>query len=289
MYATDPEARRVIDVAKGLEGLRRQDGIHAAAVVITKEPLTEYLPVQRKPESGQDPAEAPIVTQYEMHGVEELGCSRWTSSACATCRSSSGPSTWSSRDRGTGPTSTPSPSTTRATFAMLRRGDSIGVFQLEGGPMRSLMRSLAPTSLRRRRRPGRPVPAGADGGQHAPRLRRPQERPASRSRYLHPDLEAILGDTYGLMIYQESVMRVAQRFAGYTLAEADNLRKACGKKIRAMIQAEREKFVAGCVRPGLRGGARHRPCSTSSSRSPTTPSTSPTPTATGWSPTRRRG
>ena len=73
MYATDDEARRVIDVAKGLEGLRRQDGIHAAAVVITKEPLTEYLPVQRKPESGQDPAEAPVVTQYEMHGVEELG------------------------------------------------------------------------------------------------------------------------------------------------------------------------------------------------------------------------
>jgi DNA polymerase-3 subunit alpha len=68
--------------------------------------------------------------------------------------------------------------------------------------------------------------------------------------YLHPDLEPILGDTYGLMIYQESVMRVAQKFAGYTLAEADNLRKACGKKIRAMIQAEREKFVAGCVTQG---------------------------------------
>ena len=68
--------------------------------------------------------------------------------------------------------------------------------------------------------------------------------------YLHPDLEPILGDTYGLMIYQESVMRVAQKFAGYTLAEADNLRKACGKKIRALIQAEREKFVAGCVAQG---------------------------------------
>src|SRR5208283_5523178 len=68
--------------------------------------------------------------------------------------------------------------------------------------------------------------------------------------YLHEDLEEVLGDTYGLMIYQESVMRVAQKFAGYTLAEADNLRKACGKKIRSMIQAEREKFVAGCVAQG---------------------------------------
>ncbi|MCU1462160.1 MAG: dnaE, partial [Acidimicrobiales bacterium] len=73
MYEVDPEARKVIDVAKGLEGLRRQDGIHAAAVVITKDPLTDYLPIQRKPESGQAPEDAPIVTQYEMGGVEELG------------------------------------------------------------------------------------------------------------------------------------------------------------------------------------------------------------------------
>nr|MDA8292171.1 DNA polymerase III subunit alpha [Actinomycetota bacterium] len=73
MYEADPDARKVIDVARGLEGLRRQDGIHAAAVVITHEPLTRYLPIQRKPEPGSDPADAPIVTQYEMHGVEELG------------------------------------------------------------------------------------------------------------------------------------------------------------------------------------------------------------------------
>ena len=72
MYETDPEAKKVIDVAKGLEGLRRQDGIHAAAVVITDEPLTEYVPVQRKPD-GNNPDDAPIVTQYEMHGVEDLG------------------------------------------------------------------------------------------------------------------------------------------------------------------------------------------------------------------------
>ena len=71
MYDTDPDVKKVVDVAKGLEGLKRSDGIHAAAVVITKEPLTEYLPVQRKPETGQDPEQAPVVTQYEMHGVED--------------------------------------------------------------------------------------------------------------------------------------------------------------------------------------------------------------------------
>ena len=73
MYDSDDDLKRVIDVARGLEGLKRSDGIHAAAVVITKEPVTDYVPIQRKPESGQDPADAPVVTQYEMHGVEDLG------------------------------------------------------------------------------------------------------------------------------------------------------------------------------------------------------------------------
>src|SRR5437763_12500688 len=73
LYDSDPDSKKVIDVARGLEGLRRQDSIHAAAVVITREPLTEYLPIQRKPEPGGDPSNAPIVTQYEMHGVEDLG------------------------------------------------------------------------------------------------------------------------------------------------------------------------------------------------------------------------
>ncbi len=135
------------------------------------------------------------------------------------------------------------------TFEMLRKGDSMGVFQLEGGPMRSLMRSLAPTTfddvaaLVALYRPG-PMAANM----HRDYADRKNGR--QPVTYAHPDLEGILADTYGLMIYQESVMRVAQKFAGYTLAEADNLRKACGKKIRALIQAEREKFVAGCVAEG---------------------------------------
>jgi DNA polymerase-3 subunit alpha len=135
------------------------------------------------------------------------------------------------------------------TFDMLRRGDSMGVFQLEGGPMRSLMRSLAPTTfddvaaLVALYRPG-PMAANM----HRDYADRKNGR--QPVTYEHPDLEAILADTYGLMIYQESVMRVAQKFAGYTLAEADNLRKACGKKDRRLIQAEREKFVAGCVTEG---------------------------------------
>ncbi len=249
MYAQDPEARRVIDVAKGLEGLRRQDGIHAAAVVITKDPLTEYLPVQRKPESGQAITEAPIVTQYEMHGVEELGLLKMDFLGLRNLSVIERALDLVALTEGERPDIDGVDLEDAETFAALCRGDSIGVFQLEGGPMRSLMRSLAPSSfddvaaLVALYRPG-PMAANMHKDYAD---RKNGRKPVT---YLHPDLEPILTDTYGLMIYQESVMRVAQKFAGYTLAEADNLRKACGKKIRAMIQAEREKFVAGCVTQG---------------------------------------
>jgi DNA polymerase III subunit alpha len=249
MYAQDPEARRVIDVAKGLEGLRRQDGIHAAAVVITKEPLTEYLPVQRKPESGQAVNEAPIVTQYEMNGVEQLGLLKMDFLGLRNLSVIERALDLVALTNRVRPDIDAIPLDDEETLAALCRGDSIGVFQLEGGPMRSLMRSLMPTSfddvaaLVALYRPG-PMAANMHKDYAD---RKNNRKPVT---YLHPDLEPILADTYGLMIYQESVMRVAQKFAGYTLAEADNLRKACGKKIRKMIQAEREKFVAGCVTQG---------------------------------------
>ena len=248
MYDSDPEAKRVIDVAKGLEGLRRQDGIHAAAVVITDEPLTEYVPVQRKPD-GSDPENAPIVTQYEMHGVEDLGLLKMDFLGLRNLSVIERSLDLIEVSTGTRPDIDAIPLDDPDTFAMLCKGDSMGVFQLEGGPMRSLMRSLAPTTfddvaaLVALYRPG-PMAANM----HRDYADRKNGR--QKVTYLHPDTEEILEDTYGLMIYQESVMRVAQKIAGYDLAEADNLRKACGKKIRSLIQAEREKFVAGCVATG---------------------------------------
>ncbi len=248
MYESDPEAKQVIDVARGLEGLRRQDGIHAAAVVITDQPLTEYLPIQRKPD-GADPESAPIVTQYEMHGVEDLGLLKMDFLGLRNLSVIERTLDLVERSTGTRPDIDDIPLDDEATFAMLRRGDSMGVFQMEGGPMRALMRALAPTSfddiaaLNALYRPG-PMAANMHR-QYADRKN--GRAPVS---YPHPDLEDILADTYGLMIYQESMMRVAQRIAGYDLAEADNLRKACGKKDRALIAAEREKFVAGCVAQG---------------------------------------
>ena len=249
MYEQEPDAKLVIDVARGLEGLRRQDGIHAAAVVITHEPLTEYLPVQRKPEPGADPSDAPIVTQYEMHGVEELGLLKMDFLGLRNLSVIEVALDLIEQTTQSRPDIDAVALDDEATFEMLRRGDSIGVFQLEGAAMRSTLRSLAPTSfddvaaLVALYRPG---PMAANMHRDYPDLKNGR-KPVT---YIHPEMEAILGDTYGLMLYQESVMRVAQRFSGYSLEEADNLRKACGKKNRALIAAERVKFIAGCVTQG---------------------------------------
>src|SRR5690606_28124351 len=223
--------------------------IHAAAVVITQDPLTEYLPIQRKPENGQAPEEAPVVTQYEMHGVEELGLLKMDFLGLRNLDVITDTLELIKQTRGIEVDIDRVPLDDPATFELLQRGDSIGVFQLEGGPMRALMRSLAPTTfddvaaLVALYRPG-PMAANMHNDYAD---RKNGRKPVA---YLHADLEEVLGDTYGLMIYQESVMRVAQKVAGYSLAEADNLRKACGKKIRELIAKEREKFVEGCDAAG---------------------------------------
>ena len=249
MYDSDPDVKRVVDVAKGLEGLRRQDSIHAAAVVITRDPLTEYLPIQRKPESGVAPEDAPVVTQFEMNGVEELGLLKMDFLGLRTLSIIDEALRLIETSTGTAVDIDAIPLDDEKTFRLLQAGDSLGVFQLESAPMRSLMRSLAPTvfddvaALVALYRPG-PMAANMHND-YADRKngRKPIDLP-------HADLDEILTETYGLMIYQESVMRVAQRIAGYTLAEADDLRKACGKKDRKLIAEQRVKFVDGTVASG---------------------------------------
>jgi DNA polymerase-3 subunit alpha len=249
MHEMDPEAKEVIDVALGLEGLRRQDGIHAAAVVISRDPLTEYLPIQRKPDAGGKPEDAPIVTQYEMHGVEELGLLKMDFLGLRNLSVIERALDRIEEATGERPDIDGVDLADEPTLEMLRRADSVGVFQLEGAAMRQTLRALAPTSfddvaaLVALYRPG---PMAANMHRDYPELKNGRKE----LTYLHPDIEPILKDTYGLMLYQESVMRVAQKFAGYSLEEADNLRKACGKKNRALIAAEREKFVAGCATEG---------------------------------------
>jgi DNA polymerase-3 subunit alpha len=244
MCGEDPAAKRVVEVALGLEGLRRQDGIHAAAVVITKDPITEYVPIQRKPDGQGRIDDAPIVTQYEMHGITELGLLKMDFLGLRNLSVLEVTCDLVELRTGMRPDIDALPLDDAEVFKMLSRGDTIGVFQLEGGPMRSLMRRLAPSSfddvaaLVALYRPG---PMAANMHNSYADRKNGREPIACE----HPELEEVLADTYGLMIYQESVMRVAQRMAGYSAEEADNLRKACGKKIRELMAKEREKFVAG--------------------------------------------
>jgi len=223
--------------------LRRQDSIHAAAVVISPEPLTDIVPIQRKGE------EAEVVTQYEMHGVESLGLLKMDFLGLRNLATIERSLDLIERNTGNRPDIDTIPLDDNSVFEMLRRGDSVGVFQFEGGPMRALMRNLGPDrfehliTLNALYRPG---PLGA--GMHLEYADRKNGK--SPIEYPHPDLEPILVDTYGIIAYQEQVMQTAQVLAGFSMADADNLRKAMGKKIPSVMRKQEERFVAGCIENG---------------------------------------
>ena len=198
----------------------------AAVVAVPSDAPPGSPPVQRKPAPGGTPDAPPVVPKYEMPGVEALGLLKMDFLGRRTLDFI--PDTGDLIGKPGGPRLDIDhvPLDDEPTFELLRRADSVGVFQLEGGPMRTLMRSLTPTSfddvaaLVALYRPG-PMAANMHNDYAD---RKNGRKPIA---YAHPDLEPILADTQGLMIYQESVMRVAQKFAGYSLEEADNLRKAC--------------------------------------------------------------
>ena len=242
-YLNDEDARRVLDTARNLEGLRRQDSIHAAAVVISPKPLIDLVPVQRK---GED---AEVVTQYEMHGIEDLGLLKMDILGLRTLSTIDRTLDLVERSTGRRPDIDRVDLNDRETYAMLCRAETIGVFQLEGTAMRSLIRSLQPDrfedmiALVALYRPG---PMSNDW-HNAYADRKNRRKPVD---YPHPATEGVLRETYGLMIYQEQVMQIARDIAGYTMADADALRKAMGKKIPQIMAKERDKFVSGVVANG---------------------------------------
>jgi DNA polymerase-3 subunit alpha len=249
LYETDPEVKHAVDVAKGFVDKRRQDGIHAAAVVITKEPVLEYVPVQRKSGPSGSMEDAPIVTQYEATAIEKLGLLKMDFLGLRNLAIIERTLEHIRRRHGIDVDIDHVALDDSKVFDMLKLGNSIGIFQLEGDKMRQLMRRLAPTSfddiaaLVALYRPG-PLSENVHND-YADRKNARQN-----VSYDHADLEEILGETYGLMIYQEDIMRVATKIAGFSMTEADDLRKACSKKIREMIQAQRAKFVDGSEREG---------------------------------------
>jgi DNA polymerase-3 subunit alpha len=245
-YEREPEAREIVDTARALEGLRREDSVHAAGVVIGDAPLVNYLPLKLSKDSRDESRR--IVTQFDMKAVEDLGLLKMDFLGLRTL--SVIEDTLSHlRRRDVELDIDHVPLDDGPVYDMLRRADTTGVFQLEGGGMRSLIKHLAPDrfedlmALVALYRPG-PLNAGM----HVEYAERKHGR--RQVTYPHEDLEDILSGTYGIMVYQEQVMQIAVRISGYSMAEADTLRHAMGKKIRAKLMVHREKFIEGCVANG---------------------------------------
>jgi DNA polymerase-3 subunit alpha len=235
-YDSDPLVKEIVDLAKPLEGLIRQDSIHAAGVVIADRPLTDIVPLQQKG------ADQEIVTQLGMWDVVDLGLLKMDFLGLRNL---------DVIDRAVeliaGLDIASIPLDDAKTYAMLARGDAIGVFQFESSGMREALRQVKPTefedliALVALYRPGPmgyiPVYARRKNGQEA-------------VAYIDARLEAITGDSYGICIYQEQYMQIAKQLAGFTPAEAETLRKAIGKKIHELMASLKDKFLEGCAATG---------------------------------------
>jgi DNA polymerase III subunit alpha len=245
-FEKEPEAREIIDAARQLEGLRREDSVHAAGVVIGDAPLVNYLPLKLSKDSRDE--QRRIVTQYDMKGCEELGLLKMDFLGLRTL-SVIEETLANLRSRGMELDIDKVPLDDPDTYAMLCEADTTGVFQLESPGMRQLIQMLAPDrfedlmALVALYRPGL-----LSMNQHVEYAERKHGR--KPVVYAHPALEDALRDTYGIIVYQEQVMQVAVTMAGYTMGEADSLRKVMGKKKPELLPPHEERFVEGAVANG---------------------------------------
>ncbi|HUG16489.1 MAG TPA: DNA polymerase III subunit alpha [Thermomicrobiales bacterium] len=247
LYETDDRSRGLIDMARKLEGIARHAGTHAAGVVISAEPLVEHVPLQR-PSRGDEGALP--TTQFTMENVAEIGLLKMDFLGLANLTILGEAVEIIRQTRGESLDPKRFPDGDDATYNMLATGETFGVFQLESAGMRRAIQELKPSSVLELAalvalyRPG-PI-------QHIPTFCRAKHG-LEEIQYPHQDLAEILDETYGVIVYQDQVLLIAQQFAGYTLGAADVMRKAMGKKIAEKMRAEREQFIAGA---GAKGYAR---------------------------------
>jgi len=255
-YDSEPEAKRIIDVAQGLEGIIRNNSIHAAAVVIADRPLQEVVPLQLAEDktapaaangSGKAERQYKIVTQYSMGPIEEIGLLKMDFLGLRNLDVIEDAIDIIQRSRGESIAIEEIPIDDDKTYAMLAGGDSTGVFQFESEGMREALRKVGPTefadlvALGALYRPGAMayIPAYAKG-----------KKDPSTVRYPDPRLRAITEETHGCVVYQEQLMAIAREMAGFSGAEADDLRKAIGKKKRDLMATMKDKFMAGLKESG---------------------------------------
>src|SRR4051794_33022485 len=252
LYETDPDVHKVVDTARGLEGLKRQWGVHAAGVILSREPLLDVIPIMRREQDGA------VITQFDMGACESLGLLKMDFLGLRNLTVLDDCLQNIEANRGEKVVLETLSLDDRATYELLSRGDSLGVFQLDGGPMRSLIRQMRPdnfediSALIALYRPG-PMGVGA----HIQYVERKHGR--QKIEPIHPELEdalkEILDETYGVIVYQEQVMAAAQRVAGYTMGQADLLRRAMGKKKKEILDKEKGPFAAGMRERGYSDAA----------------------------------
>jgi len=250
-YQSEPETKKVLDIAQKIEGLPRHSSVHAAGVVIADKPLTEYVPLQK------DPKEEKVITQYDMYCLDlnavsdnkAIGLLKMDFLGLRNLTIIEKTLSYVEKNSDQKIDIHQVPLDDKKTYELISSGHTIGLFQLESAGMRHLAKELKPNKVSdiaamvALYRPG-PIdliPSFIEGKINPKKV-----------RYLHPDLKEILGETYGVLVYQEQVMEIAHKLAGYSMSEADNLRMAIGKKKKYLMKKEKEKFIAGCVKNGYK-------------------------------------
>ncbi|MBU2219695.1 DNA polymerase III subunit alpha, partial [Patescibacteria group bacterium] len=246
LYDSDEQVKKLIDTAMVLEGVARHASTHAAGVVITKEALNKIVPLQHPTQDDQA-----IVSQYEMHAIEDLGLLKMDFLGLKTLTQIETTINIVKNTKNEIVDLTVLPLDDKKTYKLLQEAKTTGVFQLESGGMKRNLKELKPTvfediiAMVALYRPG-PMDLIPDF------IARKHGQKAME--YIHPALEPIIGNTYGIIVYQEQVMAIASRLAGFTMPEADILRKAMGKKIKKLMDEQREKLIQGMIRNSIAGG-----------------------------------
>ena len=242
MRDKDPQIKKLFDIAIRLEGLYRNSGMHAAGVVIGDRPLDQLVPLYKDPR-----AEMPV-TQYDMKYVEETGLIKFDFLGLKTLTVINRAVEWVKKIHGVELKMAELPLDDKQTYELMQRGDTSAVFQFESGGMRDVMKQIKPDrfedliAIISLYRPGPMdnIPSFVN-----------RKHGVEKIEYLHPDLAPILDETYGIMVYQEQVMKIAQVLGGYTLGGADRLRKVMGKKLHDQIPQQREMFTKGAIARGI--------------------------------------
>ena len=243
LYDTNAEAKKLIDTARHLEGVARHASVHACGTVIAKDALIERVPLQFAPQEKEV-----TITQFEMHAVEDLGLLKIDLLGLKNLTIIENTIRLVKESTGQALNISKIPLDDKKTFALLKKAETTGVFQFESSGMRRYMKEIAPTELEDlialvalfRPGPMELIPSFIK-----------RKHGEEKISYLHPKLEPILKNTYGIGVYQEQMMQIARDLAGYTLPEADTLRKAIGKKIKSLLDEQAVKLTEGMIKNGI--------------------------------------